>query len=678
MLFRSASATAERGVDVVHLHGATNAMVGYFLRRSEQQDLTEREKSPAIVYTLHDSLDEVEYSNLVSNSLAFLDDHALGPAFVEAHSTYIVGPQLFASALGIDVADAVTFVSRSIAADIVEGRFQFALRDLVMPSIARRAADRTFVGITNGLDFTDPSKNPFTSPALVSRGLGFPRVGANVTDPSTFFAPSLARQPTVPLSPPAPLPTAAYSSLTPLSFASTKQRAKQHLIAHLPPHFGFTSDDADRPFFLFIGRFQYNKGCQFFAPILQHLSTSSSSGRLILLGARNNYPHAALRRLALSYPSHLTLIDSIDDQRRWGTLLRMASDFALVPSFSEAFGLVAAEGLLFGMSVVSSNVGGLAEFLVPIAREADGGNAYTFDLVKQGDDLRVSAETSRVGIEELGDAVRGCVRAVEKAVEGWVGRSRRGLDAWSERESFVRSRVADALKLKWSREKGPIEEVRHSVHFLISSVFSWLTCSGFVAVRPSVRPRPLRPPRAGRVHSPAPHSRPPSALQTSHRRTRNRSRRPRPSLGARRRRSAPAERPPHLQGLVMVRRRAREAQGAQGQDGEEGDRKTEEGEGQGAREQEGREQARLVSLACGALGWADVIATFLVMLQQVFCELARVFGWLPTYHLSTPGRSAPLIFEMPTCTRSGQSAIPSAGLRSLLLIDPVAYLDASR
>ncbi|KAL8284038.1 hypothetical protein RQP46_005151 [Phenoliferia psychrophenolica] len=325
------------GVDVVHLHGATNAMVGYFLRETERVERYDRTTTPAIVYTLHDSLDEVEYSNLVSNSLAFLDSPLLAPRFLEEMSDYIIEDrQLFASAVGIDVADAVTFVSRAIAQDIVEGRFRFALRDLVMPSIARKAKDGRFVGITNGLDFTDQAKNPFTSPVLVERGLAFPRVGTNVTDSSTF--------------PSSPSPYSTTAS----SFAHTKLLAKQHLVSHLPSHFNFGPLDATRPYLLFIGRYQYNKGCQFFEPILRHLSSSSplsSSGRLILLGARNNYPHSLLLRLASLYPNHLTLIDTIEDQREWGTIIRMASDFALVPSFSEAFGLVAAEGMLFGMSV---------------------------------------------------------------------------------------------------------------------------------------------------------------------------------------------------------------------------------------------------------------------------------------------------------------------------------------
>ncbi|KAK4702048.1 hypothetical protein P7C70_g4172, partial [Phenoliferia sp. Uapishka_3] len=454
---------APTGVDVVHLHGATNAMVGYYLRHTEEVEGIDREFTPAIVYTLHDSLDEVEYSNLLVNSLHFLDSHDEIPDFLDFLSPYLVQKQVFTSALGIDVADAVTFVSESIAADIVEGRFQFALRDLVMPSISKRASRGTFFGITNGLDFTDSTKNPFTATSLLLNKLAFPRVGANVTDLSTFWS----------------TPFSSYSEYddldedeeeeeevrveTPISFANTKQLAKQHLIENLHSHFNFNTADATRPFLLFIGRFQYNKGCQFFEPILQLISSSPEhDARLILMGARNNYPHAALRKLALKYPDHLTLIDTVEEQKEWGTIIRMASDFSLVPSFSEAFGLVAAEGMLFGMPVISTSVGGLSEFLIPIEHMKYGGNAYTFNLFGRegqgGEDLGVSAENSRVGMDQLREAIEGCEIAVERAISDWRVRMDGEQTEWVDKEMFVRGLVADALKLKWSREKGPIEE----------------------------------------------------------------------------------------------------------------------------------------------------------------------------------------------------------------------------
>ncbi|GAA6001992.1 hypothetical protein JCM10207_003028 [Rhodosporidiobolus poonsookiae] len=452
-------ASARRKVDVVHLHGATNAMVAHFLREREREHRHDEPsgRHPAIVYTLHDSLDEVEYSNLVSNVVHFLPPAS--PAAQTSSSLSRVEPyiyrsstQLFTSALGIDLADAVTFVSRSIAADIVSGQFRFHLEDLVMPSIAKRAASGHFIGVTNGLDFTEQTKNPFTAPSLVERGLSFPRVGENILDETTLWTAQRTRA----------------------SFLETKQRAKAHLVWQLPTLFPHPAD-ASRPWFLFIGRYQYNKGCQLFSTLLAALSTPSPAlphgGRLVLVGARNNYPFAALQALARQYLHHLTLIDDRDTpgvQAQWGTLLRMASDVAVVPSLSEAFGLVAAEGLLFGMPVLSTGVGGLREFLVPFSPEdaavSARGNAYLFDLFPQRstpatqgaeDDYSQPAHDVRPGEAQLAPARVQLRKVTERAMRDWAARA----DAeWEDAETFTRRMVADALRLKWNREQGPVEE----------------------------------------------------------------------------------------------------------------------------------------------------------------------------------------------------------------------------
>lgn len=438
-------ARSGRGVDVVHLHGATNAMVAYYLRQFEASDSL-GSHLPAIVYALHDSLDEVEYSNLVSNVRTFLDPPS-SPLSLSSLDPYIHSSQLFTSSLGIDLSDLATFVSQSIATDIVEGRFQFSLRDLVMPSISARAATHSFYGITNGLDFTELPKNPFLSPLLLANDLAFPRVGANITDYSTFWT----REPTT-------TPTFIGSTgLEAVSFSHTKERAKSFLVESFPSLFDPT--DVDTPFFLFIGRFQHNKGCAFFLPLLRALSSPSSplSGRLIVLGAENNYPLSSLQKLQRQYPAHMTLLPSLSFQAEWGPVVRMASDFAFVPSFSEAFGLVAAEGMLFGMAVVSTGVGGLGEFLEEMGEDGKRGNAFLWEL-EGGQDWSTKAVGRKVGESEG----RACEEAVGRAVEGWRRRMDGRETGWVERERFVRRLVAQALELSWVREKGPVEEVRLS------------------------------------------------------------------------------------------------------------------------------------------------------------------------------------------------------------------------
>ncbi|GAA5927112.1 hypothetical protein JCM1841_006051 [Sporobolomyces salmonicolor] len=477
----------KRAVDVVQLHGATNAVVAFYLRQLERMSTSFRHCHPAIVYTLHDSLDEVEYSNLVSNAVTFLPPRSNPPATSDSLALlqpyiYRSGTQIFTSALGIDLADTTTFVSHSIASDIVTGRFRFHLQDLVMPSIAHRASRGAFIGVTNGLDFTEQAKNPFTSPALVERGLSFPRVGPDVQNKSTYYqrrdgrfssAPDSAAVAFDPLLDLDDLPPPSALS-SPVSFASAKDRAKTYLVRHAGPTFSLSSDDLSRPWFLFIGRFQYNKGCQFFETLLDVLSSSPISGRLFVLGARNNYPYASLRSLASRYPRHVTLIDDVSSpglQAQWGPLIRMASDMAFVPSLSEAFGLVAAEALLFGTPVLSTGIGGLTEFLVPFPPvEATGGaeeraNSYLFDLFPTRsmadtrgaeEDYSRSAQDVRPDDEQLEPARAALRKAAEQALRDW--KRRRNERDWEVRETFVRRMVSDALRLKWDREKGPVEE----------------------------------------------------------------------------------------------------------------------------------------------------------------------------------------------------------------------------
>lgn len=449
-------------VDVVHLHGATNAMIANWLRESGR-------RIPAIVYTLHDSLDEVEYTNLVSNIVHFLDTSGSTP-FAPYHPRQLLyspdeftnldhsspllsltpwihheryqnvlpslyktdNRQLFSSALGIDLADQITFVSRSIARDLVEGRFRFPGEELVMPSMLQRARTGDFVGVSNGLDFTVEGRNPFTSRSLLEKGLAFPRVGEGLLDERTFSKGT--------------------------SFVEKKRRAKQHLISLLPQYFSPT--DLDRPLLLFIGRYQYNKGVEFFSPLLDHLSANSSA-HLVALGTRNNYPIHLLRSLAQKHPHQFTCIESSTFQEEFGTIIRLASDFAFVPSFSEAFGLVAVEGMLFGQGVISSGVGGLKEFLVEVDNEGREGNAHLFEIFPSGERVDEEiveslARKARPGMLDLRAGIEDCLRVVDVAIRAWRVRED---GAWVDRERFVRRMVNTALELRWDRENGPVDEV---------------------------------------------------------------------------------------------------------------------------------------------------------------------------------------------------------------------------
>ena len=69
---------------------------------------------------------------------------------------------------------------------------------------------------------------------------------------------------------------------------------------------------------------------------------------------------ANARRLSCPYFALTTLVD-----QRFNPLIRAAADIVVIPSLSEAYGLVAAESLAFGSIPVVSAVGGLPEIIKP-------------------------------------------------------------------------------------------------------------------------------------------------------------------------------------------------------------------------------------------------------------------------------------------------------------------------
>ncbi|GAA96511.1 glycosyltransferase family 5 protein [Mixia osmundae IAM 14324] len=439
------------GVDIVHLHGATNAFVMSYLDEYQGRKFPGH-KAPAVVYTLHDYTDELEYSNWLANMRPFFDS-------LDTHhfDEFVHGQRVFPSAMAIERADVVTLVSEPTAEAMVEARFDFYLKEWVMPAIQAKATQGDFVGITNGLDFTDHEKNPFSSALLQKHGVSFPRVGGDaLVDTHTFERRD-----------------AVTSILPASSFIEAKERALRILIEHLPQH--FSQADLVRPVLLFIGRFQYNKGCEFFAPLLQLLDQKRGShlndARLVVMGAPNNFPRKKLLALQKQHPTHFTLIEDEATQRAWGSLIRMASDFALVPSFAESFGLIAAEGLLYGMPVISSGVGGLAEFLTEYeASELEiEGNAFLFDaLADLSPDVSASQPTYKFGdvpsrspTAKLHLATAHLLIAVRRAIAAWRAMQGDSEHSWEMRELQARHMVASALSLAWDREGGPLDHYLH-------------------------------------------------------------------------------------------------------------------------------------------------------------------------------------------------------------------------
>ncbi|KAI9258657.1 hypothetical protein EDC94DRAFT_563864 [Helicostylum pulchrum] len=363
-------------VDIVHLHGATNAYVTKYLTEYERQMGS---TPPTVVYTLHDYLDELQYTNALGNVQKFLNapraGHTIEQDIQDILKPYTFGKdRTFMSPMAIDLADMVTFVSASMAKDMIEGRLNFYLKEVVMDNLLQKAKAGKFYGISNGLDFTS-SINPFTETKLIEHELDYPAFAKFMIE-TKLETGLIGNDWTL--------------STEKLDFVTeSKRRAKQYLVEQ-----GLLlASDINRPLVLFVGRFQYNKGLETFEDAARLFK--SHDMKFAIIGQPNNYPLKWVERLASNYPEDIVLMTQIDEQRDWLIYFRAAADFVYVPSITESFGLVAVEGLMFGSSVISTGTGGMAEFLIDrqvdedtLTVQIDGSyiqsdyqfNAYLFDL----------------------------------------------------------------------------------------------------------------------------------------------------------------------------------------------------------------------------------------------------------------------------------------------------------
>ncbi|CDH56888.1 glycogen starch adp-glucose glycosyltransferasefamily 5 protein [Lichtheimia corymbifera JMRC:FSU:9682] len=407
-------------VDVVHLHGATNA---YTMK--QLWDYNETPTRPAIMYTLHDYLDELQYTIRKKNVEKFLD--APDPRLMQ----YTRGGRMFMSSLGIDYADVVTYVSHQMAIDMVEGRDDFYLKELIMESILRKAQQGRFFGITNGVDYG--ALDPFTSDQLVDHGASYPQYAQEL-----LYRQQDNQTMTWQLSP------------SPDDYVSNaKHHAKRYLVDQ-----GILSErDLTRPVILYVGRFQYNKGFEMFDDAARLFTERDA--KLLIIGQPNNYPLRWVEDLEQRYPSHVTVMSTEEEQHQWLVLCRAASDFVFVPSLTESFGLVAAEGLLFGAPVISTGAGGLKEFLVdrpsharqPVRAVPDGNNG---ELMAESPKQQYNAY-----LFEPFD-----VPSLQAAIHDAINDYHRFTKSKAAREELLLRMIHDAFNLGWSRgnDKGPVHD----------------------------------------------------------------------------------------------------------------------------------------------------------------------------------------------------------------------------
>ncbi|KAG0049254.1 hypothetical protein BGZ83_005926 [Gryganskiella cystojenkinii] len=448
--------TVVRAIDVVHAHGATNALVLHYLQQYIDKG-TMGEEPPALIYTLHDYMDELQYSNEIVNVQKFMekrvhseDDEEDMFLQMEGVSLYCHGHRMFTSAMGIDLADAVTFVSKTMAKDIVEGRLDFYLKELVLGSVLNQAEKNLFVGITNGIDFG--KLNPWTMEALLSHDLAFPPTSM-VNIPVSQVDDTITR-----------------AGMGNPTIRAAKEAAKYFLFTK-----GFlTEQDLSRPLFLFIGRFQYNKGLEFFNTASLAIK---KGGKFVIMGQPNNYPVKSVNNLERLFKGTVTVISDAKTQDDWGVYWRTAADFLFVPSLTESFGLVAAEGLLFGSTVISSGVGGLTEFLIDRPNDNDKRQQQEREeaekeqqFIPLDQQVQLAPRSERFN-SYLFDAFATDAHAqLTAAIEAGLAEWRRLQRDPEDHEAFLNRLVNSALAMGWDRAGGPVDQYRALYEIALQSI----------------------------------------------------------------------------------------------------------------------------------------------------------------------------------------------------------------
>lgn len=127
--------------------------------------------------------------------------------------------------------------------------------------------------------------------------------------------------------------------------------------ASLPPPAGLPQS----PLVGVVARFEPVKGVEYFVQAAALLGDRESAARFVAAGWGSQESRLREKAFALGLAGRLSFVGRLPSV----VPLLAALDVLVVPSLSEAFGLVALEAMALGIPVVASDVGGLAEIVVP-------------------------------------------------------------------------------------------------------------------------------------------------------------------------------------------------------------------------------------------------------------------------------------------------------------------------
>lgn len=432
-------------VDIVHIHGASNAYVAKFLQdKKEADDLGP--KPPAIVYSMYDQDKEIQYTNTFRNVRKFLDQMSER----EELRKYVYGGKMYMSKLAMDRAEAIIYTNHTQAIEVVEGRQDFHLKELVMDSLLKKAESARLYGINNGIDYHS-KEHPFLTDKLIHRHMGFPQYAYNlIKDQNPLYSTDPSR--TLALDIPRDEPSYWSLSEDPNDFTLLyKDRAKGYLIKRSL----LTKDDLKRPVVMFRGDLASRSGLDTLvraAPLFEKYNM-----RLVLIGNKKDYSMDRLEEVQKRYPDHISVVTDAKRQRQVGIFLRAAADFVIDPSPYDGHDDTAiAEDMVFGAAAITSGKGKLREAMVD--RPLLGNRKISVAYLDPETTTELGAMVTCY--EYYNSYVFDDDNSLERAVRDAAMDFERNFKNNALREEFILRVIRSALNLGWDRghHHGPVHE----------------------------------------------------------------------------------------------------------------------------------------------------------------------------------------------------------------------------
>jgi starch synthase len=158
----------------------------------------------------------------------------------------------------------------------------------------------------------------------------------------------------------------------------SKQLIKKHLFEIGGPFVGARGKwrmDPEKPIVLFIGRYSGEKGTDM---LEKAILSCSGKANFIAIGRGYDTETMAVISKYSKVLDNVLVVFSEDLQKKYGEAFRACADIQLVPSHSEACGLVAMEAQATGAIIVAADVGGLKDVVREFNSDKSEGVGYRY------------------------------------------------------------------------------------------------------------------------------------------------------------------------------------------------------------------------------------------------------------------------------------------------------------